>query len=401
MTDEPASTADVPRARLAKVIARAGLASRRDAEVLITAGRVSLNGAVVTTPATTVGEDDRVAVDGKPLPMRARTRLWLYHKPRGLVTTAKDPQGRPTVFGHLPAGLPRVVSVGRLDVNTEGLLLLTNDGGLARVLAHPQTAWLRRYRVRAFGEVPDDAVPRLAAGMEIDGFRYGPIEAEIERPQGRNVWLALTLREGKNREVKRVMEALGLQVNRLIRTAFGPFELDELTSGTASEVPTRALREALGETLAAAAGADFAAPAAPAPPRRTSREPAEEPPRQVRRANLVKDRKGRRILVEHVATVVPEPAPTPPARMPARDWRKAESKDSRAPRPPRDRRSGSGPRPSRPAGPTGGESAATPGQPAGIAKRGPAGHKPRPGGPGAQAGRTGPGRPNGGKGRRS
>ncbi|HVV93480.1 MAG TPA: pseudouridine synthase, partial [Hyphomicrobiales bacterium] len=259
------------RARLAKVIARAGLASRRDAEAWIAEGRVSVNGSVVTTPATVVGPQDAVAVDGKPLPARERTRLWLYHKPRGVVTTEKDPEGRTTVFDVLPEGLPRVVTVGRLDIQTEGLLLLTNDGGLARVLAHPDTAWVRRYRVRAFGHVPADAPERLAAGIVVDGFRYAPIAAEIDRTQGDNVWLTLGLAEGKNREVKRVLEALGLAVNRLIRVAFGPFELGEILPGVAAEVPTAELDAALGPALKAAAAADFAAPIVErpvSPPRR-------------------------------------------------------------------------------------------------------------------------------------
>jgi 23S rRNA pseudouridine2605 synthase len=353
MTDTPAESAaeaEAARARLAKVIARAGLASRRTAEAWITAGRVSLNGAVVTSPATTVGPDDRVAVDGKALPARTRTRLWLYHKPRGLVTTASDPQGRPTVFASLPPGLPRLVSVGRLDINTEGLLLLTNDGGLARVLAHPDTAWLRRYRVRAFGAVPADAAARLGAGMTVDGVRYGPIEAEIERPQGRNVWMTLGLREGKNREVKRVLEALGLSVNRLIRISFGPFVLGDLAHGAVAEVPAAPLREALGPELAEAAGADFDAPAEDAAPRgRQMRRTTDQGADRVVHHKLVADRKGRKVLVERIAAAA-APPPTPsPAPKPRPDRRKS-ARPARPPNPPRDRRAGSGPRPSRPPG---------------------------------------------------
>jgi 23S rRNA pseudouridine2605 synthase len=257
--------------RIAKVIARAGLCSRRDAEVWITNGRVSVNGTVLTTPAITVTEDDAILVDGEPLPQKERTRLWLYHKPRGLVTTNFDPEGRPTVFEKLPADLPRVVSVGRLDINTEGLLLLTNDGGLARVLELPATGWLRRYRVRAFGEITQDQLNTLADGVAIDGVLYGGIEAVLDKTQGDNVWLTLGLREGKNREVKRVLEHLGLSVNRLIRLSFGPFQLLDLPEGEAREIKGRVLREQLGEKLAEAAGADFEAPVL------TQAAPKEEP----------------------------------------------------------------------------------------------------------------------------
>jgi 23S rRNA pseudouridine2605 synthase len=242
---------------VAKVIARAGLASRREAETWIAAGRVAVNGATITSPALNVGAKDRVSVDGKPLPVRERTRLFLYHKPRGLLTTTADARGRPTIFGALPKHLPRVVSIGRLDLNTEGLLLLTNDGGLARVLELPATGWLRRYRVRAHGGVTQEALDRLRAGITVDGVRYGPIEATLERPQGSNVWLTFAMREGKNREVKNVLGALGLQVNRLIRVSFGPFQLGELPAGAVEEVRTRTLREQLGDRLTALAGADF------------------------------------------------------------------------------------------------------------------------------------------------
>jgi 23S rRNA pseudouridine2605 synthase len=250
--------------RVAKVIARAGLASRREAEAWIAAGRVALNGTTITSPAVNVGSGDRVSVDGKPLPTRERTRLFLYHKPRGLLTTHADARGRPTIFGGLPKDLPRVVSVGRLDLNTEGLLLLTNDGGLARVLELPSTGWLRRYRVRAHGTVTQDSLDRLRAGITIDGMRYGAIEATLDRAQGSNVWLTFAIREGKNREVRNVLGALGLQVNRLIRVSFGPFQLGELPAGAVEEVATRTLRDQLGERLIALAGADFSAPAAQA-----------------------------------------------------------------------------------------------------------------------------------------
>jgi 23S rRNA pseudouridine2605 synthase len=246
--------------RIAKVIARAGIASRRDAEVLIAEGRVTLNGKVLESPAVNVTAADTITVDGEPLPAKERTRLWLFHKPRGLVTTAKDPEGRPTVFENLPEDLPRVVAIGRLDINTEGLLLLTNDGGLARVIAHPDTGWLRRYKVRAHGEVNQADLDRLRDGISIDGIDYGPIEARLDRVQGDNAWITMGLREGKNREIKRILEHMGLQVNRLIRMSFGPFQLGDLEVGLVEEVRTKVLKDQLGAALAAEAGVDFESP---------------------------------------------------------------------------------------------------------------------------------------------
>ena len=246
--------------RIAKVIARAGLASRREAEAWIAAGRVAVNGKVLASPALNVTERDRVTVDGKPLPLRERTRLFRYHKPRGLITTHRDERGRPTLFDALPRDLPRLISVGRLDLTSEGLLLLTNDGGLARVLELPETGWLRRYRVRAHGRVDPIALARLERGITIDGISYGPIEAKLDREQGDNIWLTLALREGKNREIRKVLEHLGLKVNRLIRISFGPFQLGDLPRAQIDEIKTRTLREQLGERLARAAGCDFDAP---------------------------------------------------------------------------------------------------------------------------------------------
>ncbi len=253
MTEVPA-TGD----RLAKVIARSGLCSRRDAEAWIVAGRVVVNGKKILTPAFNVTERDAIKVDDAPLAARQGTRVWLYHKPAGLVVTEKDPEGRDTIFEALEVhGLPRVVTVGRLDINTEGLLLLTNDGGLKRVLELPATGWLRRYRVRAHGSVTQAALDGLKNGIEIDGIRYGAIEASLEREQGANVWLTMALREGKNREVKNVLGALGLEVNRLIRVSFGPFQLGDIPVGGVETVKASMLREQLGKRLAEEADVDF------------------------------------------------------------------------------------------------------------------------------------------------
>jgi 23S rRNA pseudouridine2605 synthase len=246
--------------RIAKVIARAGLASRREAELWIAAGRVAVNGTSIDTPARNVTPADRITVDGKPLPTPERTRLFLYHKRRGVMTTRSDPQGRPTVFAQLPSELSRLVSVGRLDFNTEGLLLLTNDGALARLLELPSTGWLRRYRVRAHGAVTQAKLDALRDGVTISGIHYGAIDAKLDRVQGANLWLSFAIREGKNREVRNVLGHFGLEVTRLIRVSFGPFQLGELAPGAIEEVRTRVLREQLGARLVALSGADFSAP---------------------------------------------------------------------------------------------------------------------------------------------
>lgn len=223
--------------RIAKVMARAGLCSRREAERWIADGRVMVNGAILTTPAVTVTAKDTIVVDGKPLPDRDRTRLFLFHKPKGLVTTRRDPDGRRTVFDALPPDLPRVVTIGRLDITTEGLLLLTNDGGLARALELPANGWQRHYRARALGPVTQADLDRLAEGVTIAGVRYLPINASLDDGAGgANRWITLTLTEGKNREVRRVLEHLGLKVNRLIRTGYGPFDLGALPPGAVEEV---------------------------------------------------------------------------------------------------------------------------------------------------------------------
>jgi 23S rRNA pseudouridine2605 synthase len=253
-------SADKHGERIAKVIARAGLASRREAEVWIAAGRVSVNGAVIASPALNVTPRDRISVDGQPLPRRARTRLFRYYKPRGLVTTHSDPEGRDTIFRALPKHLPRLISVGRLDMNTEGLLLLTNDGGLARVLELPATGWRRVYRVRVYGRTTQETLDTLRKGVTVEGVHYGPIEATLERQLEANAWLHLSLREGKNREVRKVMESIGLKVSRLIRISYGPFELGDLGEGAVEEVPKVELKQALGAELAEKAEADFDSP---------------------------------------------------------------------------------------------------------------------------------------------
>jgi 23S rRNA pseudouridine2605 synthase len=249
-----AAVASGEQVRIATALARAGLCSRREAERWIAQGRVSVNGEVLASPARDVTPRDRILVDGNELPALEPPRLWRYHKPKGLVTTHKDPQGRPTVFDALPEHLPRVVSVGRLDVNTEGLLLLTNDGALARHLELPATGWLRRYRVRAHGTVTQEALDRLKGGIQIAGVRYGPIEATLDKPQGSNVWLTMGLREGKNREVRTILEYLGLTVNRLIRISFGPFQLLDLEPGGVEAVRRRVLIDQLGRQVARSLG---------------------------------------------------------------------------------------------------------------------------------------------------
>ncbi len=358
--------------RIAKVIARAGLTSRREAEEWIAAGRVAVNDAVIHSPALNVTERDRVLVDGEPLPTRERTRLFLYHKPRGLLTSHADPRGRPTIFQRLPKHLPRLISVGRLDYNTEGLILLTNDGALARVLELPATGWQRSYRVRAHGSVTQPKLDELRSGVTIEGIHYGAIEATLDRVQGSNLWLTFAIREGKNREVRNVLGHLGLTVTRLIRVSFGPFQLGELGEGAVEEVSTRTLREQLGERVVTAASADFSSPvaASPSAPRKHDKkedardemqqkatpgkssshswrahEP-ERPGKKLRRkfhgkrgdkveprgkpaaparAEVLSDRKGRPVLVERFGK--PRPAEQPPKAEPKRDHRRRRAPD--------------------------------------------------------------------------
>ena len=236
----------IPGDRIAKVLARAGIASRREAEKIIEAGRVTVNGKTVLTPALNVIAKDRIVVDGKELSEPEEPRVWLYHKPAGLVTTERDEKGRETVFDSLPGDMPRVMSVGRLDINSEGLLLLTNDGALKRTMELPATGWLRRYRVRIKGSLSEAKLDELRAGIEVDGIRYAGVDVKFDRQQGANAWLTMGLREGKNREIRRLMEAQGVIVNRLLRISYGPFQLGTLKPGAVEEVKQRIVRDQLG-----------------------------------------------------------------------------------------------------------------------------------------------------------
>ena len=235
-----------PGERIAKVIARAGVASRRESERMIEAGRVTVNGRVIDRAALNVTDKDKITVDGRPLDTPEPARLWLYHKPAGLVTTTKDEQGRATIFDKLPDDLPRVMSVGRLDLNSEGLLLLTNDGGIKRKLELPSTGWLRRYRVRVNGRPDYETFEPLRKGLDIDGERFQPMTVTLDRQQGANAWVTVAIREGRNREIRRAMEAVGLVVNRLIRISYGPFQLGQLRPGAVEEIRPRILRDQLG-----------------------------------------------------------------------------------------------------------------------------------------------------------
>jgi len=247
---KPDDKKDKPKGeRIAKAMARTGVASRRESERMIEAGRVAVNGKKLTTPAFLVTPKDKITLDGAGIGSKQPPRLWRYHKPDGLLTTHRDPGGRPTVFENLPEDLPRVISVGRLDMNSEGLLLLTNDGELARMLELPSTGWARRYRARAWGKTDQFQLDKLMKGVDIDGIQTGPIEAKLDKQQGDNAWISVTIREGKNREVRRALETLNLKVNRLIRLSYGPFQLSDLLKSGIEEVPNRILRDQVGHLV--------------------------------------------------------------------------------------------------------------------------------------------------------
>ena len=235
--------------RIAKFIARSGVCSRRQAEELILQQRVTVNGEVIESPAFNVEGNEKILIDGEKLPAQEQTRMWIYYKPSGLVTTHKDEHDRPTVFDNLPAGLPRVISIGRLDLNSEGLLLLTNSGELSRKLELPSNGWSRRYKVKVHGKLDKNKLSSLEQGIEIDGIRYGSIKIEIESEQGTNAWLSVTLQEGKNREIRKVMKFIGLDVARLIRLSYGPFQLGSLKKGEVREIPQKVLKEQLGSKI--------------------------------------------------------------------------------------------------------------------------------------------------------
>ena len=270
-----APTDTPPGDRIAKVLSRAGIASRREAERMIEEGRVTVNGETIASPARNVTDKDRITVDGKPLEAPEAPRMWLYHKPAGLVTTTKDEQGRETIFDKLPEDLPRVMTVGRLDLNSEGLLLLTNDGGIKRKLELPSTGWLRRYRVRVNGKPTEEMLKPLRDGITVDGQRFQPMQVELDRQQGSNAWLTVGLREGKNREIRRAMTDIGLTVNRLIRISYGPFQLGQMKVGEVVELRGRIVRDQLG--------LEGAKPARPEPSRRRKPRPIPDKSRRDKR----------------------------------------------------------------------------------------------------------------------
>ncbi len=269
MSDKPDTAQPAPDEggeRIAKVLAHAGVASRREAERLIEAGRIAVNGKTLTTPAFKVAPGDIVTFDGEPIADRPPTRLWRHHKPDGRVTTHSDPEGRETVFDALPKDMGRVISVGRLDLTSEGLMLLTNDGELARVLELPATGWTRRYRVRAYGDITEAEIQRLKSGVTVEGVKYGPIDVVVDRRTGSNIWLTVGIKEGKNREIRKVMASVGLTVNRLMRTAYGPFQLGSLDKGGTEEVKRAVLRDQLGKLYPLDADGYPLKGAAPPPP---------------------------------------------------------------------------------------------------------------------------------------
>jgi 23S rRNA pseudouridine2605 synthase len=270
-------TADTSE-RIAKFLARAGVASRREVERMIEGGRIKVDGKTLDTPAFKVTGSENIEVDGKRVEPPAATKLWRYHKPDGLVTTHADPEGRETVFDAIPKDIGRVISIGRLDLTSEGLLLLTNDGALARALELPSTGWTRRYRARAFGSISESALKILRAGVTVEGIKYGPMEVEVERETGSNIWLEVGIREGKNREVRKALDAVGLRVNRLIRIAYGPFQLGQLNKGEIKSVPSRVLHDQCGHLIDLGETPTGQAIAKPRPPNRAARKgPGQKP----------------------------------------------------------------------------------------------------------------------------
>ena len=310
--------------RIAKVLSRAGIASRREAERMIELGEVSVNGAVITSPALNVTPADKIAVRGKMIAEPEPARLWLYYKPEGLVTSESDEKGRETVFANLPPELPRVMSIGRLDLNSEGLLLLTNDGGLKRRLELPSTGWLRKYRVRVNGNPMDPDLEPLRRGIEIEGERFQPMSVVIDRIQGANAWLTVGLREGKNREIRRAMAAINLTVNRLIRISYGPFRLGEMTPGMVEEIKPRVLREQLGAGVTDDAGSADASKSAR--PRGPTRSVLRETKIAAERSAALKAGAPAREYAPKAASVRPKPsAPRPDTRAPTRNAAPAAS----------------------------------------------------------------------------
>jgi len=284
--------------RIAKYLARAGVASRREIERMIESGRIKLNGKTLDTPAVKVSEKDAIEVDGNRVEEKPATKLWRYHKPAGLVTTHRDPEGRETVFEKLPKDIGRVISIGRLDLTSEGLLLLTNDGALARALELPSTAWIRRYRARAFGRIDEAAVRQLEKGVTVEGIKYGPMEVEVERETGSNIWLTVGIREGKNREVRKALDSVGLRVNRLIRTAYGPFQLGQLEPGEIKAIPARVLEDQCGHLIGYKAPTGEAVakkrPTGPGKPTRNKRPGAPRPPSRNTQSRNARPQRGPR-----------------------------------------------------------------------------------------------------------
>ena len=395
----PATTQDGDR--IAKVLSRAGLASRREAERMIAAGEVAVNGKVIDSPALNVGPKDRITVNGQPLAPPEPPRLWLYYKPEGLVTSAADEKGRDTVFDHLPEDLPRVMSIGRLDLNSEGLLLLTNDGELKRRLELPSTGWLRKYRVRVKGNPTDADLEPLRQGITVEGERFQPMQVVMDRHQGANAWLTVGLREGKNREIRRAMSAIGLTVNRLIRVSYGPFRLNELQPGEVEEVRPRVLRDQLGFAPDLFAATD-AIPSKPGARKPMAPRPALGPKADTPAARGPKPAARSTGPARPSRSPAPVTAPTrgpkPASRSTTSDPRPARSPKAEGPasRPAR------GPKPAAPRGHLSDSPASTKSRPSKPAPRGNAKPKPQPSRnqPSASPGKPRPTAPTGGKPRR-